>query len=567
MAKRHGRKRFYIVGEGVYGERNEGDVDGKLLVRAAAADAAAGADGARFRFSRIAPAATSTEQLGQTTRKSLAEAMTAAGGAPSTIPSGFTYLGQFIDHDLTSDKTGTPLGQDESPATMLQGRSPALDLDSLYGDGPNDPASEQFYKADLLHLKAGGTDANPHDGFDLPRTGSTPGPADIPDPRNDENLAVAQTHLAFIRFHNRVVDTLPANTPASVAFMRARKQVTRHYQWIIKTDFLPRICEPAVVDDVFTNGRKIFEVGVPPTQVPTMPIEFSVAAYRLGHSMVRAAYNWNAVFPNGAGTLPLLFNFSGTSGVLSGTSPLPSIWIADFRRLYDFSESGKANLVVPPNQFNDARRIDTKIANPLAQLPQQTIGPPPSPLTSPQHNLAFRNLTRAKMVRLPTGQDMVAFLATKGVNVTAAHGKRDPKRLRRRHRPGSDRAGRRHEHAALVLHPPRGRTPQRTPPRRGGADRRRNVPPSDGGKRDIDPARATLHAVQGSRQPGRNHLPDGRSPLLRVRGETQPAEPQRAGALATWVVRSPVRARRQRDTGGRCWNPLSPNPCGMRAGL
>ena len=131
------------------------------------------------------------------------------------------------------------------------------------------------------------------------------------------------------------------------------------------------------MDDVFTNGRKIFEVGVPPTQVPTMPIEFSVAAYRLGHSMVRAAYNWNAEFPNGAGTLPLLFNFSGTSGVLSGTSPLPSIWIADFRRLYDFSESGKANLVVPPNQFNDARRIDTKIANPLAQLPQQTIGPPP----------------------------------------------------------------------------------------------------------------------------------------------------------------------------------------------
>jgi Animal haem peroxidase len=419
MKKRHGRKRFYIVGEGVYGERDEGDIDGKLLVRAAAADAAAGAEGAKFRFSRIAPAGKVADQLGATTRKSLAEVMTAPGGAPSTIPSGFTYLGQFIDHDLTSDKTGTPLGQDEPPATMLQGRSPALDLDSLYGDGPNDPGSEQFYKADLLHLKVGAAEGSPTTGFDLPRSGSTPGPADIPDPRNDENLAVAQTHLAFIRFHNRVVDTLPADTPQSVAFSRARKQVTRHYQWIIKTDFLPRICSQAVLDDVFTNGRKIFEVGVPPTQVPTMPIEFSVAAYRLGHSMVRAAYNWNAEFPNGAGTLPLLFNFSGTSGALSGASRLPSIWIADFRRLYDFSESGKTNLVVPAAQFNHAKLIDTKLADPLALLPQETIGPPPSPLTSPKHNLAFRNLTRAKMVRLPTGQDMVAFLATKGVNVTA----------------------------------------------------------------------------------------------------------------------------------------------------
>ena len=106
-------------------------------------------------------------------------------------------------------------------------------------------------------------------------------------------------------------------------------------------DFLPRICDPAVVDDVFKNGRKAFEVGVSPTQLPTMPIEFSVAAYRLGHSMVRAAYNWNAVFDDGEGTLKLLFDFSGTSGILGGDFPLPSIWIADFRRLYNFGQAGR----------------------------------------------------------------------------------------------------------------------------------------------------------------------------------------------------------------------------------
>ena len=65
--------------------------------------------------------------------------------------------------------------------------------------------------------------------------------------------------------------------------------MTKHYQWMVRTDYLPRICAPAVVTNVFTNGRKAFEVGAAPTSTPTMPIEFSVAAFRLGHSMVRGA--------------------------------------------------------------------------------------------------------------------------------------------------------------------------------------------------------------------------------------------------------------------------------------
>ena len=155
MAKRHGRKRFYIVGEGVFGERNDGDVGGGRILRAAAADAAAGADGARFRFSRIARAGKAAEQLNGATRKTLATTMTGGVSVESTIPAGYTYLGQFIDHDLTFDKTGKELGEIESPPTMLQGRSPALDLDSLYGRGPNDTPS--FYDPDHLHLKTGTT--------------------------------------------------------------------------------------------------------------------------------------------------------------------------------------------------------------------------------------------------------------------------------------------------------------------------------------------------------------------------------------------------------------------------
>ena len=150
-------------------------------------------------------------------------------------------------------------------------------------------------------------------------------------------------------------------------------------------------------------------MGAAPTDVPTMPIEFSVAAYRLGHSMIRAAYNWNKIFDDGFGTLDLLFVFSGGSGDLGGSPRLPSTWIADFRRLYDFSEAGRADLVVPAAKFNRAMRIDTRLADPLAFLPAFPSG---------ESNLAFRNLTRAKMVKLATGQQMATFLKGKGVTLT-----------------------------------------------------------------------------------------------------------------------------------------------------
>jgi len=150
-----------------------------------------------------------------------------------------------------------------------------------------------------------------------------------------------------------------------------------------------------------------------------MPIEFSVAAYRLGHSMVRPAYNWNARFDNGAGTLDFLFLFTATSGDLGGGQRLPSNWIADFRRLYDFKDGGHPNLAVPSAKFNRAMRIDTRIAHPLANLPAGSFGGPAVPFNDPRANLAFRNLMRGRMVKLATGQQMARFLRQKGVSLTA----------------------------------------------------------------------------------------------------------------------------------------------------
>ena len=152
----------------------------------------------------------------------------------------------------------------------------------------------------------------------------------------------------MIRFHNRVVNHIAPTTPTTDLFNRARELTVKHYQWMIKTDFLPRIVDNAIVQDVFTNGRKFFEKDATPADMPTMPIEFSVAAYRLGHSMIHSAYQWNHVFrangPGNIATLLLLFQFSGTSGILSidgdlndresgSFEQLPTNWIADFRRL------------------------------------------------------------------------------------------------------------------------------------------------------------------------------------------------------------------------------------------
>jgi Animal haem peroxidase len=394
---RHGSESYFVVGEGLLGETLGGREVALAGLLAAVPP---------FRFSRMGPKGTG-KQLGEPNRKKIAGAMTVDNLSPGTIPAGFTYLGQFLDHDLTFDKSGLMEGVDIPPATLEQSRSPSLDLDSLYGNGPQDALSAKFYRADGLHLKTGAAQGGPP-GSDLPRDPT--GKAIIPDPRNDENLAVAQTHAAFIRFHNRVVDTMPA-VPAAQKFAVARKIVTKHYQWMVRTDYLSRICAPAVVTNVFSQGRKAFEVGAAPTSIPTMPIEFSVAAFRLGHSMIRADYSWNKVFPGA--TLSQLFDFSHLSGGLPG--PIPSVWIADFRRLYNFGQLSPAPpaLVVPPALFNRAMRIDTKLVNPLRTLSPLTVPDP-----APRNNLAFRNLLRANMLTLATGQQMVTFLKGKGVTLT-----------------------------------------------------------------------------------------------------------------------------------------------------
>ena len=207
-------------------------------------------------------------------------------------------------------------------------------------------------------------------------------------------------------------------------FEKAREMVVKHYQWMLCCDFLPRIVDPAIVDDVFTNGRRVFEVGA--TGTPTMPIEFSVAAYRLGHSMIRDKYNWNAVFSAGGtignlGTLDNLFRFSGTSGNLNPNTDvnkplegiferLPTNWVADWTRLYDFVTDGTPELAPEGGQLNFARPIDIRLTDPLATLPLGAFGGRGTIVKPIELNLAFRNLVRGRMVGLATGQEVATHI-------------------------------------------------------------------------------------------------------------------------------------------------------------
>src|SRR3546814_923735 len=155
------------------------------------------------------------------------------------IPAGFTYLGQFVDHDITLDLTSLS-DKKRDPLGLENFRTPALDLDSIYGLGPDgsphlyarNPEEPSMVGPKLLIGKNITVPfGNVQGDFenDLPR--GPHGMALIGDPRNDENLLVAQTHLTFMKFHNTVCDMLAAEgTGQGELFAKARQTVMWHYQ-------------------------------------------------------------------------------------------------------------------------------------------------------------------------------------------------------------------------------------------------------------------------------------------------------------------------------------------------
>jgi hypothetical protein len=312
----------------------------------------------------------------------------------SNIPAGYTYFGQFVDHDITLDVSSN-IDVETDARTINNMRTPALDLDNVYGRGPAlspylyafpprdsaTPTAIKFIMGSNRSTVAGGPST--HNGgsagmrvqtdFDVPRVPGS-NTAIIGDPRNDENLFVAQFQMAMLKFHNNVVDMLVASGFTGDIFIEAKRRVTHHYQWAIVNDFLKRICG----EDVVRNS--LASVSAPVGSKFCMPVEFSVAAYRFGHSLIRNQYWVNHGFPN----QPLMDAFSF---VRNPNLPVLSSWVVDFNAFFP------TGIGVPI--FNFARKIDSFLANGLENLPG---------FSGVMAILAARNLRRGLALGLPSGQ-------------------------------------------------------------------------------------------------------------------------------------------------------------------
>jgi Animal haem peroxidase len=284
---------------------------------------------------------------------------------------GWPFFGQFVAHDITADRSA--LGAHVDPARLKNARSPTLDLECLYGDGPvgapflyqrNDPAK--------LLTGDGGRDVlrNPE------------GMAIIGDPRNDSHVFMSQMHLAFVRAHNRFVDRARAQgVPQAEVFDTAARELRWHYQTAVLREFLPRLVGAALVEDVLTRGRRFYT----PNGVAFIPLEFADGAYRYGHSQIRHLYVVNdsnrtwSIFPD-----------------LIGFRPVTEERWVDWTRLFD--AAGR-----PPAQR--AKKIDGTLVSGLIALPVEITG---ESAVEEFHSLAVRDLERGQGVGLPSGEASAA---------------------------------------------------------------------------------------------------------------------------------------------------------------
>jgi heme peroxidase len=347
----------------------------------------------------------------------------------ATMTAGSTFVGQFTDHDITFDQT-SQLGVTQNPLTSPNTRTPALDLDSVFGGGPGMRPDLYVQNGDgtvgpkLLigsTMRDGRGAFEPHE--DVPRVPNGDGSysALLGDPRNDENVMIAGLHCAHILFYNRVLDELDnldlSGFPAAQngqatrydKFLQARQVTQWHYQWLLVNEHLPQIAGQAVVNDVLQNGNRFY---TPPPGDAFMPIEFGAAAYRFGHSMVRPSYRANFTSGTGDSSSPTTNPFFGL--VFDATqSPFDGPITSERDDLLGGYPGAKRYIGwqtffdLGDGQVKNNKKIDTTISSVLFTLPVPAIAPKTqtSPTVLPQRNL-LRQLTWS----LPSGQSVASAM-------------------------------------------------------------------------------------------------------------------------------------------------------------
>jgi hypothetical protein len=306
------------------------------------------------------------------------------------IASGATYFGQFVDHDLTLDTLPSPTAPVD-PTTLTSGRTFRFDLDSVYCGGP--VVTPQIYASDRKHFLI--QEPNANGVRDVPR--NPDGSAIVCEGRNDENEIISQWHVAFLKFHNALLDQFHMN------FLQAYLTTVHYYQWMVVHEFLPAIVGGDVVNGML-NGTlpRFYDPGSAVT--PMVPVEFSVAAYRFGHSIVRRAYQ----VTDTTGKLQV---FNGTANDLHGGRPLPAGRQIDWGNfVFELSQGPPpgspfipgADPALPTSvadaTFNFSRNIDDLISSGLFDLPI------PGAEAAGSNVLAFRNMIRAKFYDMASGQ-------------------------------------------------------------------------------------------------------------------------------------------------------------------
>jgi Animal haem peroxidase len=309
-------------------------------------------------------------------------------------PSGFVYLGQFLDHDLTRDETRLE-HRSPVPEKTRNFHSPRLNLEGVYGGGPK-------RSAELYDLSESGSET-----FLLGRTKAIPrkeipstrddfhrrnGRPFLADERNDQHLILGQLHVVFLQFHNRMVDCLKRGEIADEAFPNegtfdtARRLVVWHYQWIVRNEFLKWFVLPEILADIERYGPRFFETA-PGEAIQALPIEFTQAAFRFGHSMVQPQYEINRWI----GLVRLKDLVRKTRTGAPGKS-LPANRVVDWDR-FTRTWGGNANF---------AENIDTLISEDMFNLPAAAM---PIPFKTPPPPLPEITLVRGSRIGLPSGQD------------------------------------------------------------------------------------------------------------------------------------------------------------------
>lgn len=334
------------------------------------------------------------------------------------IPAGYTYLGQFIDHDITFDPLSS-LAQQNDPDGLVDFRTPALDMDCLYGRGPEDqpylfdPTGRKFLQSD--RVLTGGDPEKPFE----PDLARFKGRALIGDKRNDENVIVSQLQGFFQRFHNYIAWTEP-----DASFAEIQRTVRWHFQWIVLFDFLPRIIGRDRVAQILPHvqsGRSIY-ADKPQLRFfhwhnePFMPVEFSGAAYRFGHSMVRPVYRLSqkdlpahGEVPGGLEGRKAIFAADPLDG-LNGFREFPGDWGIDWRLYFDTRNHRLAPKSLGKKRVQPSYKLDASLVSPLGALPEFSIPGSNTPQTGAINVLALRNLMRGMRLGLPSGQDAARFM-------------------------------------------------------------------------------------------------------------------------------------------------------------